>query len=375
MDPFSVGQLVALVADLRGERLADEASPSRATLGLDPPQAVLTLDGESGTTSVEIGRRGFAGRAYVAIGGAEGVFVVDQAIFDRAVEMDPREWRDRTIFRDVGIDSDRVEIEIGGTEIALVRDRKRWTMEKPARTRLSEPARDELLQALGRARSSGFVLDLPEDLAPFGLAEPAGVVTVFTTRIESDAEGTVNRVERQRLRIGARIGVGSQDRFGMLDGRPAIVRVSEPVLKALFRSPVSLIAATGSGVVPADVKTIRIDGPSGEITIERDVDRWLATSHDGREIPRKLVDGLLATLTGVQAPEVVLEKFPRGDQVASISLFGFTGAPLDTVRVAQRAGADGTPRWIVENGDDVLRVFSSLPDLRLTPEGFGLATR
>jgi hypothetical protein len=174
------------------------------------------------------------------------------------------------------------------------------------------------------------------------------------------------------LLVGERV-FGSEARYGMVQGRPTVVRVEESVLRALFRQPVDLVSAVASGVEPADIKTVRIDGPGGDFTLERDLERWIAPDFENVEIENAAVNRLLELLTRVHAPSVVIEPFPRRSSVARITLFGYGRNPLDTVQIARVPGA--TPdedQWILENGDGVLRVFSARLDPPLAPKDYGL---
>ena len=373
MDSYSIRQLIgdAAAAEAIDRVVPDTADES--ALGLAPPRAELRFEWPGGSLSMKLGRRGVGGRAYVQIRGDQHVYVVNQDLHERAVGADVKEWRDRTIFRGAGVDSDRVEISSGEDAIVLVRQRKRWMMEQPVRTRLNEAALDELFQALGRAQCGGFILDRPSDLSRFGLGAPAGKLNVTGTRRERRGEQVIEREETQRLLVGARMGVGAQDRFGMLEDRGVVIRLPEAVLRALFRQPRELVAATGSGVVPADVKSVRIDGPGGDVTLVRDLERWSSPDHADRPVRGEVVEALLETLTQVHAPEVELKEFPRELQVATITLYGYDARPLDTVRVTREPAHDGGPgRWALENGDNVLRIFSPSLEMALTPEQFGL---
>jgi hypothetical protein len=378
MQAHSIRELAALAGELvvigtveSGEG-AEALSP--ATVGLEPPLAEITYRWPQGSVSLKLGRRGIAGRAYLQVADDETVYVVNQDLHERAVDMDVKEWRDRRLFHDAGIDSERIEIDSSGGAIVLARDQRQWKMQSPVSSRLDDAARDELLAALGRAQSGGFILDQPDDLTRFGLADPAGSVTVVTMRRLEEGGEIVRRPDTQRLLIGARIGVGSQDRFGMVEGRPVVVRIGEPVLRALFRQPVDLVSPVASGVVAADVKTIRINGPAGDFRLQRDLERWVAPDHDDRDVPPEVVDELLSALMEARAQQVELRPWPRELEVAMITMLGFDAQPLDTVRIAQLPSADDEPgAWILENGDNVLRIHSAELSLPLTPEAFGLA--
>lgn len=380
MDAFSIRQLAQQALQLE---VADRMKPSDlpqslslATLALEPPLARVKYEWSGGEQTVELGKSFVAGRAYMRLAGNEEICVVNQALHQRALHDDPREWRDRSIFMNVGIDSDRIERADGDQSMVLARDRKQWKMLQPVQTRLDPSARDAMMQELGRAQVGGFILDQPGDLTKFGLDKPVATISVLTTRLREgngDAENPsgapVGTQEVQKLLIGATVSAGSQDRFGLIEGRPVVVRIPASVLASLFRKPQSLAAATASGVVPADVKSLIIRKGKDELRLERDLEKWRAVEHDGVEVPAGLVEELLGQLTSLQAIAVEFREYPRDLEVATITLYGFDAKPIDTVRIAQEKD---NGRWALENGDNVLRIFPPGLKRSLTAEEYGL---
>ena len=155
----------------------------------------------------------------------------------------------------------------------------------------------------------------------------------------------------------------------MIEGRPVIVRLSEAVLNAFFRPAESLAAPTGSGVNPADVKAIVIRSESGELRLERDLDKWRAPAHGNLEINAAQAQELLDQLCTLRAPNIEFKAYPVDLEIATITLHGFDQKALDTVRIAQETDKPGTA---LENGDNVLRVFPQGLKLRLTAADYGL---
>ena len=372
MDRFSIRQLLVQTARVEvTERLSSQqlqGGRSEAALALDPPQAELTLQWPQGAVTLQFGRRGVAGRWYVRIAGFEHVYVATGDLHDRVVQMNPKEWRDRTIFAGADVDAKTIIIQQGDQRTVLQKGRKRWRMTEPSSTRLSELAQDEFFQALGRARSAGFILDQPDDLAQFGLAEPIASLKVVTERVEARGEELVRVETTQRLLVGARRGIGSEDRFGMIEGRPVVIQLSEAVLREFFRSPESLISLTASGVVPADVKTLIIRSRQSELRLVRDLDQWRAPAF-AADVPAASVNELLQQLTTLQASQIKREDYPFELEIATITMRGFDNKPIDTVRIVRWPD---TGRWGLENGDNVLRIFPESLHLLLTPSDFGL---
>ena len=363
MDAFSIRQLIvqAVEANVLGEVALEESSSGATadTLGLDPPVATLTFHAATGEgVKIKFGRRGLGGRAYAQLDGEEAVLVIDSELHDRAAVMDPREWRQRMLFRDVSIDADRIAFDAGTTRLELRRQHRQWLMTQPATTRADELKVEEYVANLAKAQVAGFILDQPDALDRFGLAPGVALLEVET------GDKPV-----QRLGLGVEIGSSTGDRFALVDGRPVVVRINRATVQALFPAPETLIDPTASGVQAADVKTITIRAGTTELVFERDLERWLARSHDSVEVSSALVEELLTQLTELRAPGVSIEPYPMEKQVATVTFAGFDAKPIDTVRIVRD---EETGQWGLENGDNVLRVFPASMKLRLSPDDYGL---
>jgi hypothetical protein len=377
MDAFSMRQLAAAAREVKVvDRLttADlRDGLTRATLGLDPAEAVVTYEWPGRSMSVSLGRRGIAGRAYVRIDDNPDVLIVSQELHQRAVEMSPKEWRDRVLLRNVGVDCDRIVREDGTTRLVLERDRRMWRMIEPARTRVDRDALDRYMQVLGGARAGGFLVDQPaaDSLGRFGLAPgtAAGSIDVTCTSTVAEGDEVVRSPVRQTVFVGNPAGAGTNDRFAMVEDRPTIVRLPAAALQGLFIRAEELIDPTGSGAVAADVKSVRIAGTHGEIRFERDLERWIAPDHNRREVAAAVVADLLSKLTEVRAPAIEIREYPRELEKAVVTLYGFDGRPIDTIRIAYH---EKSGQWALENGDNVLRVFTRGLQIPLSHEEYGL---
>ena len=81
---------------------------------------------------------------------------------------------------------------------------------------------------------------------------------------------------------------------------------------------------------------------------------------------------LLRLLTETHPSEINIQPYPRDLEVATITFLGFDQKPIDTVRIAKDPDSE---RWILENGDDVLRFFKvSMVHINLTPLDFELVS-
>ena len=74
-------------------------------------------------------------------------------------------------------------------------------------------------------------------------------------------------------------------------------------------------------------------------------------------------------MTNLKAPDILIKPYQSELQVAMITFIGFDSRPMDTVRIAKDPD---TMKWAFENGDNVLRIFPSSFEMRLTPEDYGI---
>lgn len=374
VDSWSIRQFVIRLLKTESVRSvpADPESLSRA--GLSPAVASIELtilndDGVSRTVGVELGKRSLAGRAYARMSDANATFdVVDATLHEFVLERDPKEFRRRDIFVDLS-EVDRVAFNSGGKLTVLERTGRDYRLSAPVRARADRAQAEELLDALRRARSGGFIVDRPAELAVYGLAPAAATITV-------DGAGNT-----QTLLIGDAVSIGAQDRFGMMEGSQTIVRLPAAEIAGIVPRVERLLDAVATGVRPRDVGGLEIVSGANRVVLHREVEGWTArlfdvsridgadaASKEPRVVDTDAVDRLLSALCEARAGSVEIADFPADREVARITLLGFAGEPIDTVRVARRASDD---KLILENGDGVLRIHGAI-DLPLEPAALGL---
>jgi hypothetical protein len=359
MDAFSIRRLILDATEVEVVRVLGPGDAETTDLGLDEPLAEITWTWPDGSYTLQFGRRSVAGRSYLRPAGDQDVYVVTGALYERAVEMNPKEWRDRTIFAPIPAQIAAIEIHDGDRRVVIEKRRKRWFMTEPVRTRVDAAAADALVADILRAGSAGFILDMPSDLSRFGLAEPSGTLTVRSPQ------------KVARLLVGSRTGVGSEDRFGMVEGRAAVVRLPEAVIVAFFPQAVRLVDPTACGVQPADVKAIVIRLGDSELKLRRNLERWTAPDLGADADPR-IVESLLQLLSTARAMDVQIVDMPLYEVTGrTITLYGFDGKPMETIRFAASTSS-ARPGIALDNGDNVWRIFPETTHIPLTREDFGI---
>jgi hypothetical protein len=388
VDGWSMRQLVkrALKAEsLRNSvATAAEGPGSLAAVGLAPPAGRLRLIEGARAVEIEFGRRSLAGRAFARVvegrrggavadvgGGADGgaadrarYDVIDGALYELALDRDVREFRRRELFPGVE-EIDRIELSAGTSTTVIVRSGRTYLVESPIKTRADREACLELVDAIKRARSAGFVIDAPADLSVYGLSPPAANLRV------SGPGGTCG------LSIGAAVAIGSQDRFALVDGTVSVVRVPAAVIAGIAPRASRLIDATATDARPADIGAVEIRSGPSILSLSRELEGWRGSeqsrSGDARagSVDAAAVERLLLALCSTRATEIEIGAYPSERELAVITLRGFAGEVIETVRVARDAAGTG---FLFENGDRVLRRHGAI-DLPSTAADLGFVAQ
>ena len=364
LDAYSVRQIGTAAQGLTRVDVIELDDPETAArLGLDPPAATVTWRWADGEESIDLGNRTLAGRAWVRFGDEpDRAALVDAGLHEKVLESDFRFLRDRVLAPRAGAETVGVVIEAGQERMELTRTDAGWELVEPVRTRGDDAAIADWLARVARTRASGYLHDQPDRIDRFGLAEPIGRLTL-TAR-----SGSTPRV----ILLGDPIGVGSADRYAIVEGSPTIMRLDEPTQQVLVPTAASLVDGTGTGALREDVSSVEIRTDSENLTLTREFDGWVGALDEDQPvaIEREAVETLQGQLTEARSGEIVLSRFPEDLQHAIVILYGFDGRPLDTVRIAHEPQSGS---WALENGDDVLRVFPATFELTLRASDFGVS--
>jgi hypothetical protein len=266
--------------------------------------------------------------------------------------MDHRYWRDVRLFPDFAIDGVRIEREIDGDRLLLERRNGRWEMREPVSSRVEQSVLLAWVGKLAAAKVGSFVIDEPTDLHLFGLDSPSAIFEVGDRHGNSDV-----------VFIGGRVSAGSQDRYMMLAGRPVVFTMKWETVSQLFPLPEILIDSTGSGVSRFDAKQVTIRSKHGQVVLQRDLDRWINMSQDGTIANANEVDALLNWVLDAKPLSIAIGQYPIDQEVVTVVFAGYDLIPIDSVRIAKTLLGD----WILENGDNVLRLHSAESGDALTP--------
>jgi hypothetical protein len=329
--------------------LVEDTSPEMLGLG-DGANSIALADGKT-KIKITLGRKTLGGRAYAQLNDEE-VAIIDHSLHRSAIEMEHRLWRDIRLFPHFAIDGMEINRIIADDSMHLDRHDGHWKMNKPVSTRVNHELFTEWVGRLAAARVGSYIIDEPDDYMVFGLDMPSATFT------------TIDRSGNTRsLLIGSRVSAGTQDRYAMVEGQPVVFRMTWDALSELFPRAEIFVNETGSSSSVFDVKQIIIRSSGTERTFTRNLERWV--DENGVQADNNHIEGLLRWLLEDKPTSVAIAEYPRDAERAAVTLVGYDLLPLDTVRIA----LDDSGLWILENGDNVLRIHPAESGVVLEPFG------
>lgn len=366
-----VDRATALVArePIAGEEAA--AQTLRKSAGLDASSPSIVFGWGDDQATIRLGRRLPAGFAWVDLGQDRSQpRAARSSLHDATLMSDLRQWRQPMLFARADVECDRLVCESvardgSSQRLEVVRDGPDWKVVSPIATRADRVAVERWLDALARAQATGFVVDRPTDLAPFGLAKPSGIVEIHSTVRASDGSGRLVAEQlTERLEIGSPIRAGAQERFARLANHPdAIMEIDATAVAAAIPPTLLMIDPTATGVRPEDIRAVRLEPLAGDaLRIERLGADWQISNSSGtRPAVSENVGWLLGKLCQHRAAEIMLRSAPADLVVGRIIVESFDGREISSLSVSRERNEG---RYGFDDGSGVLRIFS--PSLGLS---------
>ena len=229
-DRSEVNALLNRLAGVRIKRFVDDAPQVERTSewGFDQPTAEITLrqHREPQTTTTLFFGKSLAddpSLVYAKRSDEPPLYAVAAADVD-ALLKDPHGLRAKACFEFFTNSVTRVEVRRETAQWTIERTGDQW-QETGTGLPLEAERVEDFLNTLSDLRLGGFVEDAPSDLGRYGLQEPDGTITVWMNDQEKP----------QKLRVGAVIE-GFANRYGLIDGRDAVVRLPDVITELLATS-------------------------------------------------------------------------------------------------------------------------------------------
>lgn len=248
---------------------------SLEALGLAPPQATLTYEGEGfDPVTLTLGKRAGTGRAYATLGAAgesSTVYIVDDGLHEAAIDKSVKQMRDRSLASFSSGKARRIELQHEDRAIELAFGDARWALAKPSPGRAATQKVDQLVQALTAANVGEFIADNPETLAEYGLDKPSIVLKIDVVEAVDAAETSEKTDETEpaetektvthTLKIGSPTDLSRDKFFAMYNAVPTVFTLSKADVDKLDVKVDDLRDPALTPVPRSDVREVTLTRP------------------------------------------------------------------------------------------------------------------
>jgi hypothetical protein len=173
-DQFS---LEGIVNSLSSARIAqtEPGTPDRLKVfGLDPPAVFIEFQIQSGAKhTLALGNKDFTGiSVYAVVDAAKDVALLPESLLV-STSKGLQDLRDKNVLHIVSGEVVSFDLKNSSGQISATKEKDEWNFKKPAEFRGDQDKVDALLSALGSAKMNGIASETPDNLAKYGLANPA----------------------------------------------------------------------------------------------------------------------------------------------------------------------------------------------------------
>ena len=338
-DKPTVDALADQLGRLRAGRVAAFDPKDLAPFGLDAPAATFALTAGDKPLTLAVGgpvSDDPADDRYAAAatpGRPVTVGVLPAALANQLLA-DPLAFRDRALAPRF-VDADKLVVKRGDRTATFEKQAGTWKLTAPVAADAEAADLDELVTALGEVRADELVADAPADLGPYGLAEPATMLTL-----------SAGGEDKLTLQVG---GAGR-------DGRRVYARAAGPLVGLLDPGLSDKVRAefrkrqVFADLDPAKADVVTVSTDRGTFSLRKQGTGW------GPEVDAAAVTDFLAAVAGLKA-----ERF-AADVDADPRLYGLD-TPARVVVVTQRGAAAKTLQLGGPvGGSGGKRVYARVPD-------------
>jgi hypothetical protein len=239
-----VTTLVNRVGGIRIARFVDDVPQAErlAEWGFDHPKAALTVTVKEapGAVTIVFGKTlpDAPGMVYAKRSDEPALYAVAASDVDSLL-IDPHGLRSKACFEFFTSQAAKIELQSGDTRWTAVKRDGRWQAEGTGAV-LDTARVEDLLNTAADLRLGGFVEDAAAETKRYGLTPPRGALALWSEGAEMP----------QRLLVGDTVQ-GTTNRYGRIDGRPAVVRLPGLVTN-LLGTTVDALRPGGTKLEDAD---------------------------------------------------------------------------------------------------------------------------
>jgi hypothetical protein len=233
-DDAQVQTFLSSVQNLKAQDFVEQPVLEPKDYGLAPPQLTvnLTIGADSAQKTLLVGSEKTQEKGgklrHLKRGEKETLFLVGDWVL-RDLDKSAQDFRDKTIARFAQDQAAKVEVKRqDGQNFTLTRGAdKKWAVDKSGEGVFQEAAVTQLVSALSDLRGYEIAAENPADLAPYSLAAPAAVLSVYD---EKDARLAT-------VLVGQKAEGETKKTFAMTEGGKTIFALRDYVFDRLHKAP------------------------------------------------------------------------------------------------------------------------------------------
>ena len=368
----TVNETVTGLATARVDREIDPNPAKPADFGLEPPEAMVTLEvkGQAAPLTLAVGGKNPTGVWVYAREGSKPAVVVIGDSVSRDVTRPAAEFRDRALFTFDRRNVTAVDLDLDGSKMTLeAEEGGKWRLAKPGPYRADADLITEMLDKLASASVKEFV-GPAKSPAEYGLDKPSRL----TLWLGKDKDRT-----SKTLLVG-KVDAAKKGVYVQREGEPEVLLAPSETWDKLPKT----VAAARDKVVFAyaydKVARVEIESAAGSVKLARDGINWNITAPEGLKADTGAVNGLLWRIRDLRAsgfldespagvarylskPDVTVKIWEEGAKEPKTLLLGLSkGIKAGELAGVAAPGAQG-PVFMVETKD--IQAFSkTATDLR-----------
>ena len=367
-----VNEVVTGLATARVDREIDPNPAKPAEFGLEPPEAMVTLEvkGQAAPLSLAVGGKNPTGVwVYAREGSKPAVIIIGDSV-SRDVTRPVAEFRDRALFTFDRRNVTGVDLDVDGSKMTLeAEEGDKWRIAKPGPYRGDADLITGMLDRLASATVKEFV-GSAKSLADYGLDKPSRL----TLWLGKDKDRT-----SKTLLVG-KVDAAKKGVYVQREGEPEVLLAPSETWDKL---PKTVAAARDKAIFTYaydKVARVEIESAAGKVTLQRDGINWNITAPEGLKADTGAVNGLLWHIRDLRAsgfldespagvprylskPEVTVKIWEEGAKEPKTLLLGLSkGIKAGELTGVAAPGAEG-PVFMVEP-KDIQALSKTATDLR-----------
>jgi len=251
--------LEGIVDSLSSARIAqiEPGTPDRLKVfGLDPPAILIEFQLQNGAKhTLELGHKDFTGISiYAIVDAAKDVALLPESLLV-STSKSLQDLRDKNVLHIVNGDVVSFDLKNPSGQLLAKKEKDEWEFTKPVEARGDGNSVDSLLATTASAKIAAIASEAPDNLAKYGLANPAVTFTAV------DGKG-----KSSTLIVGKK---EDGQYFARDTSRPTIFRIGEDLYKKLAQNLSDLRDKKLAHFDPATIDHLEIHNASGTLICTR----------------------------------------------------------------------------------------------------------